>query len=428
MGKQDIRELYAKVKALSDDELAHAGAGVVMVTGHQISHKNAALARMQSPSCTKLGGFHQWLDAGRCVNKGESSIIIRGFSTKQDEEGGEKAYFPRVNVFDVSQTRELTEEEKAKPRKERKENRSEEHKESTTNERSHGSGAVKAISTSLLETAKRRADAARIEISRPRVTNTWRRANIAKGCIADAERELTKANAIIRLSGDSSLWDAVNFTVSKFDDARKLIDLPEFKGCEEKSTASKAVEARQNARGAGVDFFPTLPDLALRMAEMANISATDEVLEPSCGFGALIKAAHFVCPSVSVHGLELSRSVCEVATIECEGAYIDNLDFIEWDGGDHYDVVLMNPPFSNDQAHIVKAWGHLAKGGRLVAIAGEGAFTTKDKNGAFSLWLNGIGAEVERLDGKNFEGTGANARLIFATKGDAVNFRLKGMK
>ena len=112
MEKQDIRELYAKVKALNQDELAHAGAGVVMVTGHEVSPKNAALARMQSPSCTQLGGFHQWLDAGRCVNKGESSIIIRGFSTKTDEDGGEKSYFPRVNVFDVSQTRELTEEEK----------------------------------------------------------------------------------------------------------------------------------------------------------------------------------------------------------------------------------------------------------------------------------------------------------------------------
>lgn len=418
MGKQDIRELYAKVKALSEEELVQAGAGVVMVTGHQVSHKNAALARMQSPSCTQLGGFHQWLDAGRCVNKGESSIIIRGFSTKQDEEGSEKAYFPRVNVFDVSQTRELTDEEKAKPRKERKEkNGNEGRKERAKNDSPNGGGAVKTISASLLETAKRRADAARIEISRPRITNTWRRANIAQGCIADAERELAKAKAIIRLSCDSSLWDAVSFPVSKFDDARKLLDLPAFKGCEEKSTASKAVEARQNARGAGIDFFPTLPALALRMAEMANISATDEVLEPSCGFGALIKAAHFVCPSVSVHGLELSRSVCEVATIECAGAYIENLDFIEWEGGDHYDVVLMNPPFSNDQAHIIKAWGHLAEGGRLLAITGEAAFTTKDKNGQFSSWLESIGAEVERLDGKNFEGTGAHARLIFAKKG-----------
>ncbi|MBF9676667.1 SAM-dependent methyltransferase, partial [Streptococcus pseudopneumoniae] len=82
-----------------------------------------------------------------------------------------------------------------------------------------------------------------------------------------------------------------------------------------------------------------------------------------------------------------------------------------------YDAVLMNPPFSRDQQHIRKAWVHLASGGRLVAIAGESAFGSKDGSGDFARWLDEIGATVERLDGSDsFDGTNANARLIFAEK------------
>lgn len=415
MDNEKIKELYAQVKSLSDEAAAALGAGVVMVTGHVVSPKNAALARMQHPECSTLGGFHQWLDAGRCVSKGETAIVIRGFSKRENAETGEEStYFPSVSVFDVSQTRELTEEEKARPRKERKTDRTTERSERQEKPERKPEG----ISAALYETAKRRLDAAEKELGRERLTNTHRRAEIARGMIAEAEREQAKANAIIRLHDEPGLLELIvgagRKIPAKFDDARALLDLPEFAAG--KSHARAVIEAKQASAGSGIDFFPTKPELARKMARLARLTPLSEVLEPSCGHGALILGALAECPGVSVHGLELSRSVSEVARLQCPTAYIEQLDFETWEGGDHYDAVIMNPPFSRDQQHIKKAWGHLAPGGRLVAIAGESAFGSKDKSGEFSRWLDGIWATVEKLDGDCFDGTNANARLIVADK------------
>lgn len=67
----------------------------------------------------------------------------------------------------------------------------------------------------------------------------------------------------------------------------------------------------------------------------------------------------------------------------------------------------------------MKAYEHLAPGGMLVAIAGEGVFGGRDaKAVCFQEWLLSMNAEVEKLPAGTFNDaslivrTGANARLI----------------
>src|SRR5829696_4888659 len=84
-----------------------------MAQFHRYSFRNQLLIGLQMPDATYVRGFKGWIDAGRCVRKGETSIRIFAprpwqretavdeVGTLQVEEG---ISFAAVPVFDVSQT------------------------------------------------------------------------------------------------------------------------------------------------------------------------------------------------------------------------------------------------------------------------------------------------------------------------------------
>lgn len=89
---------------------------VLTIEGRPISGKNAMLAAMQCPTVTMIGGFRQWLAAGRAVRKGESALYIfvpsarRADDNASDAQEGadagaaESVRFLLAPVFDVAQT------------------------------------------------------------------------------------------------------------------------------------------------------------------------------------------------------------------------------------------------------------------------------------------------------------------------------------
>ena len=115
------RQLSAKVAKLSDDQrkaLADKLISVFNPQGHQLTLHNTILLNMQSgrEDLTIVAGFKQWINAGRVVRKGESSlgfiqvpIYKRNGDNEDDssEKSGKPVYFKLVPVFDVSQTDEL---------------------------------------------------------------------------------------------------------------------------------------------------------------------------------------------------------------------------------------------------------------------------------------------------------------------------------
>lgn len=171
----------------------------------------------------------------------------------------------------------------------------------------------------------------------------------------------------------------------------------------------------------GIDFFPTPAHVAQRMARLANIREGMRVLEPSAGNGNLADAAKAEGGVVDV--IEISSQLRDILT--AKGYNVVDQDFTGFKPEQPYGAILMNPPFSNrqDATHIMQAFGMLAGGGTLVAIAGEGVFFGKDQKAvAFRDWLEAHGAEVEPLEGGTFKDsallaqTGANARLIVIHK------------
>ena len=87
---------------------------LVTVTGHPLSRTNCILIAFQGgQGATMVGGFQQWIKAGRCVAKGQHgfSIWVPVGKKTTDTETGEvhtdKTGFVLGTVFDISQTVEV---------------------------------------------------------------------------------------------------------------------------------------------------------------------------------------------------------------------------------------------------------------------------------------------------------------------------------
>ena len=120
--KQDkIKELREYLKSLSDDERKAIADkyGFHSIEGKVYSINNQALILHQAAMMNveirgTLGGFKQWISAGRVVRKGEHGLMIwfpsqtKG-TIKEDNtiEHGNMRFFT-TTIFDISQTEELT--------------------------------------------------------------------------------------------------------------------------------------------------------------------------------------------------------------------------------------------------------------------------------------------------------------------------------
>jgi Domain of unknown function (DUF4942) len=123
-------------------------------------------------------------------------------------------------------------------------------------------------------------------------------------------------------------------------------------------------------------FYPTPPELAARVVEMADIKPGMSVLEPSAGQGGL---ADLMPGCVCVEAAALNFKV-----LTAKGHQALHADFLAWAASaqpaDKFDRVVMNPPFDQGRwlAHVEAAAKLVSAGGRLVAILPSGAFKRLD--------------------------------------------------
>jgi len=153
-------------------------------------------------------------------------------------------------------------------------------------------------------------------------------------------------------------------------------------------------------------FYPTPPEVAAAVVELAGIQDGHRVLEPSAGNGALadmVGAGKITCVELA----ELRATILKAKghTVICD-------DFLAWAGRtwDQYDRIVMNPPFSEGRwrAHLEAAAARLAPGGRIVAVLPVSS-VGKDLLPGFTL------AWPRRFDGA-FEGTQIPVVILTADK------------
>jgi protein-L-isoaspartate O-methyltransferase len=204
--------------------------------------------------------------------------------------------------------------------------------------------------------------------------------------------------------------------------------------------AAADFEAMKDSLKAGVQvvtanqLFPTPPDVAARMVELADIKPDHRVLEPSAGTGNLCAAVVRVVPPSNLFAVEINHQLCEMLSQtftppdDARQHICRNVlqgDFLECNGNlGKFDRVVMNPPFENgaDIKHIQHAVKFLKPGGKLVAICANGP----RQNGTLKPMVWDCGGDWEELPEGTFSGTGVRAVLLtLTTPGEEDTFRLE---
>jgi len=157
-------------------------------------------------------------------------------------------------------------------------------------------------------------------------------------------------------------------------------------------------------------FFPTPPDLAEYLCDLAEIDETTTVLEPSCGKGNIADAVWKRNPA-RLLGIELNEDLKPLLTDKPYEVLLGQ-DFLTYTG-EKWDRIVMNPPFSKcqDRTHILKAYELLNSGGILVAVASSSIlWRTDNRSEVFRDFLSGVHASIEELDEGTFKESGTMVR------------------
>lgn len=161
-------------------------------------------------------------------------------------------------------------------------------------------------------------------------------------------------------------------------------------------------------------YFPTPSPVVARMLEAADIPAGGcSVLEPEAGSGAILDQVREVEPGCSFVVFERHSTLRSI--LQDKGYSLAGDDFMQSDTAIKVERVMMNPPFENgqDAAHVMRAFGHLAPGGRLVAIMSPGPFYRQDaKSQAFRAWFEARGGEKTDLPAGAFKESGTGVATV----------------
>lgn len=109
--RQAAKDLARKFSAMSTEERQEALRDVCILTvgGRRLSDHNTYMVLSAMRAATVVGGFKQWLEAGRAVRKGQHGLAIwvptaRTYTDEAGNEYREDGNFVVGTVFDISQT------------------------------------------------------------------------------------------------------------------------------------------------------------------------------------------------------------------------------------------------------------------------------------------------------------------------------------
>jgi phospholipid N-methyltransferase len=163
-------------------------------------------------------------------------------------------------------------------------------------------------------------------------------------------------------------------------------------------------------------LFPTPPEVARRVADLAEIGPGMTVLEPSAGTGNLIRAVQEAAEDADITAVEINPQLAAGLVGMIDGARGEIrgkarcADFLGQTSDDlgQFDRVVMNPPFDRgaDISHVEHARRFLRPGGRLVAVVANGPRQRERLLPIASAWID--------LPPGSFQdqGTSVNAAIV----------------
>ncbi|EHT8069664.1 methyltransferase [Salmonella enterica] len=165
------------------------------------------------------------------------------------------------------------------------------------------------------------------------------------------------------------------------------------------------------------EFFPTPPEIARRVVELAEITNEMQVLEPSAGRGALVLAIKERAPDSMVSMFELmpdnNNFLRDLKLHAC--GIGEPTDFLHVKPFDVFDRVVMNPPFGRqaDIKHVSHALKFLKPGGLLVSVmASSVTFRSNKLTTDFRQLIEDRGGHIEELPEGAFKSSGTMVNTV----------------
>lgn len=168
-------------------------------------------------------------------------------------------------------------------------------------------------------------------------------------------------------------------------------------------------------------FYPTPPDVAKRVVELAEITDKHVVLEPSAGSGALIRP---IGRTENIVAVEIDDTLAEVLTSLGYSVVHSSFEDAIKNGNihkDYFDRVVMNPPFGPRQKglkHIMMAYDLMKENGVLVAVISENdLYYNTETTREFNRLLRETNAMIEPVPHRSF--------LVSGTRIDTVIIKMR---
>ena len=123
------------------------------------------------------------------------------------------------------------------------------------------------------------------------------------------------------------------------------------------------------------EFFPTPKEIIRTMIRPYNNLSDLTILEPSAGRGDILD--YIKGRYDSYHRSDQPKMYCcEIDKdlqyqLQEKGHRIISEDFLHYYGDYYFDLILMNPPFSNGDEHLLKAWDILIEGDIVCLLNAE---------------------------------------------------------
>lgn len=177
------------------------------------------------------------------------------------------------------------------------------------------------------------------------------------------------------------------------------------------------------------EFYPTPAGLAQKMIEGIQWSHIGSILEPSAGKGDLLReiaraangySRYYDGSNLEVDCIEIDgnlRQILKHAFSEAEAKKYDRFsadqkgffkkginivhdDFLQYSPFKEYDLIIMNPPFSNGDKHLLKALDIQKRGGSVICLLNaetiRNPYTETRK--ALAAQLKKHGAQIEFIE------------------------------
>lgn len=115
----------------------------------------------------------------------------------------------------------------------------------------------------------------------------------------------------------------------------------------------------------GIDFYPTPTEVITRMLGATSVSGK-VILEPSAGSGNIVSYLK-QSGAKEVLACEIDANLRKVLSGKCRIIGHDFMEITEIDVS-HVDMIIMNPPFSRQEEHILHAWDIAPAGCQIISL------------------------------------------------------------